>query len=92
MEFKEVPIPELEEDEVLIKVEGATINPSDRLFIAGHYMKAPLPSRAGFEGVGRVVQGKGERAEKWVGKRVSFTGMGSWGQYVKTSFKTGVVI
>ena len=62
MEFKECPIGELEEGDVLIKVEASTINPSDREFLTGNYMKLPLPTRPGFEGVGRVIQGKGENA------------------------------
>ena len=60
MEFKECPIPELStEGEILIKMEASTINPSDRAFMSGHYMKAPLPCNPGFEGTGRVIQGKG---------------------------------
>ncbi len=54
-----VDIPELEEGEVLIKVEGTTINPSDRICTTGHYFPAPLPRIIGLEGTGRVIKGKG---------------------------------
>jgi NADPH:quinone reductase-like Zn-dependent oxidoreductase len=43
--------------EVRVAVEAAPINPSDFLMLAGHYPVHPtLPSPAGAEGVGRVVE------------------------------------
>jgi NADPH:quinone reductase-like Zn-dependent oxidoreductase len=65
----------------LIKVEASTINPADRLKLAGVYFAEPLPAVLGLEGVGRVVKANGEGIQNWVGKRVSFfqKGAGSWG-------------
>jgi len=32
---------------LLVKVEASTINPSDRMFVAGSYFKKPLPAVCG---------------------------------------------
>ena len=68
---------------MLVKVEGTTINPSDRLRVDGAYFPVPLPAVMGLEGTGRVVEGNGENAKKFVGKRVCFVqaGSGSWGEF-----------
>lgn len=76
------PIPEIQDGELLVKVEASTINPSDRIFMAGHYFKKPLPAICGLEGTGTVVEAKGEAVQSWVGKRVCFTTRsGSWCEY-----------
>ena len=71
---------------MLVKVEGTTINPSDRYILTVNYMKKPLPAFAGIEGSGKVVKAEGEDVQKWVGKRVSFisTVTGSWANYAIT--------
>lgn len=68
---------------MLIKVEASTINPADRLKLAGVYFTEPLPAVLGLEGTGRVVKAEGENLQGWVGKRVSFfqSGAGTWGEY-----------
>jgi NADPH:quinone reductase-like Zn-dependent oxidoreductase len=78
-----LPIPELKEGQLLIKVEASTVNPSDRAKLAGFYMPEPLPIVLGLEGVGRVEKVAGEGVQDWVGKRVSFlkAGSGTWGEY-----------
>lgn len=59
------------------------MNPSDKLNIGGQYVPAPLPTLAGLEGTGRVVEANGANIQSWVGKRVSFTQVrsGAWGEY-----------
>lgn len=67
-------------------MEASTVNPSDRLFITGGYFKRPLPTIAGFEAVGTVVDAKGEGVQAWIGKRVSFTSQkGTWSQFSITT-------
>lgn len=84
--LKEVPVPSLKEGELLIKVEGSTINPSDRLFIQGVYMRRPLPAYCGVEGRGTVVKSHDENLSSWVGKRVCFAASrGSWCDFAVAS-------
>jgi NADPH2:quinone reductase len=67
----------------LIKLDASTINPADRIRIAGHYYPGPLPAVMGLEGTGKVVEANGADIQNWVGKRVSFTqvGYGTWAEY-----------
>lgn len=53
----EKTIPELKDNEVLVKMLAATVNPADINTIQGVYaVKPPLPSIPGNEGVGRIVK------------------------------------
>lgn len=80
------PIPVPKEGELLIKVEASTINPSDNIFIRGHYFKRPLPTTPGLEGCGRVEKVNGADLQHLVGKRVSFqTTNGAWAEYTTAS-------
>ena len=55
IELKTVPEPSLGQDDVLISMEAAPMNPSDFLFVRGTYGVRPaFPSSVGAEGVGRV--------------------------------------
>ena len=55
IELKTVPEPPLDQDDVLISMEAAPMNPSDFLFVRGTYGVRPaFPSSVGAEGVGRV--------------------------------------
>ena len=54
--FGEVPIQNPGKDQVLVKVESATLNPSDILFMRGKYnVKLNYPYTPGWEGSGVVV-------------------------------------
>ncbi len=53
--FQDHPKPTIKDGQLLVKLEGTTINPSDRLSIAGAYFPFPLPSAVGLEGAGHVV-------------------------------------
>lgn len=86
LEAATIPIPTLGDGQVLIKVRMASINPSDLHFIKGEYgTPRQKGAPAGFEGVGDVVAGNGEKAEVLVRKRVAFTvdpsGSGTWSEY-----------
>src|SRR5712672_2989888 len=55
IELNTAPEPDLGEEDVLIWMEAAPINPSDFLFVRGMYGVHPdFPSPVGAEGVGRV--------------------------------------
>ncbi|GAB3565649.1 zinc-binding dehydrogenase [Spirosoma luteolum] len=82
-----VPMPEPGPGDVRIRVIASPINPSDTMFVQNLYgIRPQLPSGAGFEGVG-TVDAVGEGVTIPTGTRVSFTGIGSWGEYVVTHHK-----
>lgn len=61
LQVVEEPSAPLGEGQVRVEVLRAPINPSDLIQIAGDYgVKPPLPATAGNEGLGRIVEGKGE--------------------------------
>ena len=82
-----LPLPELGEEQVLIKVHSSPINPSDALFLRGLYPAGkPKPTFAGFEGSGLVVQtGSSAKAKALLDQRVTFSaaskGTGAWANY-----------
>lgn len=85
----EKPIPNLKAKDVLIKMYGAPINPSDLMFVRGLYgIKKKLPAFAGFEGSGTVVAVGSEVRFLQVGMDVSCTsstGDGTWAEYTITA-------
>jgi NADPH:quinone reductase-like Zn-dependent oxidoreductase len=57
IEINTVSEPALGQEDVLISMEAAPLNPSDFLFVRGMYgVRAAFPSSVGAEGVGRVVK------------------------------------
>src|SRR6201997_3272777 len=57
IELKTVPEPALGQEDVLISMEAAPMNPSDFLFVRGTYgIRPAFPSSVGAEGVGRVTK------------------------------------
>lgn len=60
LQLKEVPIPKLKKNEVLIKIECSPLNPMDLSFIKGSYSSVKkLPATPGFEASGTVVASGG---------------------------------
>lgn len=91
LEIKEIPLPILKNDEVLIKTYASVCNPSDIAFIQGGYnIVKPLPTIPGFEGAGEVVD-TGKDVTTLSGKKVSAfvqdDNSGTWSEYfvAKTS-------
>jgi NADPH2:quinone reductase len=68
LRIEEVPIPEPEEDEVLVHVKAAAINPSDISNVAGRFKHTSLPRTPGrdFAGIVEkgVVKGKDREGEE----------------------------
>lgn len=77
----EKDLPELQDGQVLVKVDASTVNPSDRLFKDGLYFRVPLPATCGFDGTGRIVKVQGEQCAHLLNKRICFAFSGTWTQY-----------
>lgn len=93
--YGEYSIPALKDNEVLIKVHSAVINPADVMFTQGLYpLEKNLPMPAGLEGSGTVVAtGKDAKAQALLNKKVCFLSQekhapGSWSEYtvISTSY------
>lgn len=80
---RETPKPQ--PGEVLVRMLAAPVNPSDMMFIRGHYtIPAQCPATPGFEGVGIVEQnGGGLRGMLFRGRRVVVLNKrgGNWAEY-----------
>jgi len=96
LKVEEKSLPGLQDDEVLVRMEGAPCNPSDIAFLRGGYnIIKPLPAVPGFEGTGTVVETGGEAT--WIkGKRVSCfvqeDSDGTWAEYFIAKNKDCIVI
>ena len=90
LDAQTIPLRELSDGQVLIKMAMASINPPDIHYIKGEYGHPRVKgAAAGFEGVGEVIDGNGDYAQSLIGKRVAFTvdqaGSGAWSEYAITS-------
>src|SRR4029077_11963728 len=78
--------PVLGQDEVLVSMEAATLNPSDFLLVRGLYGVRPaLPSPIGAEGVGRITKTGSKVDGLLKGKRVMIVPsyeQGTWADQV----------
>ena len=87
MKLAEIETPKPLFGDVLVKVQAASINPSDIAFIRGGYnIQKSLPAIPGFEGAGIIEDVSGDIDKKLIGKRVSFFSQndkgGTWAEYV----------
>jgi NADPH:quinone reductase-like Zn-dependent oxidoreductase len=83
LQLEQIPLPKPKAGEVRVRLEGATINPSDYGMIGGSYGRLrELPAVAGREGVG-VVESLGDGVSGVeVGTRVRFPGEdGAWQEF-----------
>ena len=79
------PLPEPREDEVRVRVLFSPVNPSDLLYVRGHYsgVTATFPAPVGFEGVG-VIDALGPGVDQFaIGQRVFALNSpgGNWSEY-----------
>jgi NADPH:quinone reductase-like Zn-dependent oxidoreductase len=88
--LREIPIPSVGDDEVLIRITSASVNPGDFLFIQNLYPppKRPrLPQQvAGNYGAG-IVEVAGKHSGYTEGDHVAFGHYGSWAQYASIPSK-----
>jgi NADPH2:quinone reductase len=82
---EDVPVPEPGEGDARVRILASPVNPSDLLYVRGHYSgtEAHFPARVGFEGVG-IVDALGPHAERpALGQRVVVKNSagGNWAEY-----------
>jgi NADPH:quinone reductase-like Zn-dependent oxidoreductase len=75
--YGQIPTPQPTESQILIKVDGAVLNPSDTLFMRNQWMgiqPKEYPFTPGWEGSGVVIKAGSDNpmATALVGKRVAF--------------------
>src|SRR5436190_18852295 len=90
--LREIPIPNPEAGQVLIRMAAAPINPSDLGSLSGlsYSGKRQFPFTPGLEGSGTVIAtGEGRMSSLLNGRRVAcsalLTGDGTWAEYMVTS-------
>jgi NADPH:quinone reductase-like Zn-dependent oxidoreductase len=97
LEAGEIPLPDLKEGQVLIRLSMAAVNPSDIHFIKGEYGQPRVKGApAGFEGVGVIVDGYSDVERKRIGQRVAFAsgrdGTGTWAEYAAATAATCIPV
>lgn len=85
-ELRDISIPAVEENEVIVEVEAFGINFADVMARLGLYRDCPpLPAVIGYEAVGRIKQKSPDVSHVDIGDRVvAFTRFGGYSQGVKT--------
>lgn len=90
IELQEKEIPKLQKGQVLIKMLASPVNPSDLVYLMGHYGLPPQNGAfVGFEGCGVVIKANAGIYGKWLeGKRVAVSAQpgkdGVWANYAIT--------
>lgn len=94
LKLEQIDLPEPEAGEVRVRLELATINPSDYGMIGGSYGRLrELPAVAGREGVGVIDALGAGVSDVTIGARVRFPGEGgAWQQYACVSADTLLVV
>ncbi|MEZ2337485.1 zinc-dependent alcohol dehydrogenase family protein [Mucilaginibacter sp. RCC_168] len=83
--LKQFDKPTPQANQVIVKLLGSPINPSDFFFIGGSYrIKPELPQIAGLEGAG-IIESTGPGVNLPVGTLVSFFSRNAWAEYVALS-------
>ncbi|WP_333676665.1 zinc-binding alcohol dehydrogenase family protein [Dyella sp.] len=86
LEYADVPMPGLDADSALVRVHGASVNPSDVKNVAGHFSQTTLPRIPGRDFSGVVEQGPPawRGVEVWgTGGDIGFIRDGTHAQYIK---------
>ncbi len=96
LKVEEVSLPDIRDDELLIKVHAAPVNPSDIAFIQGNYnIVKTLPAIPGFEASGIVIDA-GKKSSKYIGSKVSCfvqsDGSGTWAEFVVANVEDIILI
>ena len=83
IEAVEFSLPPVKDDEVLVEVLAAPINPADLLTLSGYYaVLPPLPAVGGMEGVGLVVETGSRVTTLQAGQLVLLPRSGTWSTHL----------
>lgn len=81
----EVPVPQIADDEVLVRMVASSVNPGDFLFIQNLYpepKKPVFPSQiAGNHGAG-IIEKTGKNVKLKTGRLVAFSHYNTWSEYI----------
>jgi len=86
LEYADVAMPEMDADSALVRVHGASVNPSDVKNVAGHFSQTTLPRIPGRDFSGVVEQGPlaWRGVEVWgTGGDIGFIRDGTHAEYIK---------
>ena len=88
-ELREIELPKLKSDQVLIEVEAFGLNYADVMARKGLYRDAPpMPCVLGYEVVGKIIEVGSNENQEWLGKRVvAFTRFGGYAQHAITKLE-----
>ena len=88
-ELREIELPKLKCDQVLIEVEAFGLNYADVMARKGLYRDAPpMPCVLGYEVVGKINEVGSNENQEWLGKRVvAFTRFGGYAQHAITKLE-----
>jgi NADPH2:quinone reductase len=89
LSIQTVEVPQPKDDEILVKIEATTINPSDCMLIRTPYFPIQYPSKGGLEGYGTVVSSASDQHKNLIGKKVSFWSFHAkaWAEYTTVPAK-----
>lgn len=92
----DIQMPEPDDNDVIIKVYAAPVNPSDIAFITGSYnIIKPLPATPGFEASGQVVDA-GKNAKGLIGRNVSCFVQdnrgGTWAEFIVANSNDVIIL
>ena len=93
-EVRDIAIPAVESDQVLIKVDAFGLNYADVMARNGLYQDAPpLPSVLGYEVVGKIDKVGSDVSHELVGQRtLAFTRFGGYAEYAITDSRAAVPV
>ncbi|HAS34930.1 MAG TPA: alcohol dehydrogenase [Flavobacteriales bacterium] len=92
-ELREIAVPQIQDGEVLVKVEGFGLNYADVLARKGLYPDCPpLPAVLGYEAVGHIVQYNGSLDLKEGDRVLAFTRFGAYSEYAITDERAVIKI
>lgn len=90
--YTDVPVPEINEHEVLVRLKASAFNHRDLWIQKGQYAGLRFPSIQGSDGCGVVEKAGALTNQEWVGKEVIINPSLNWGANPKTQAKDYIIL